>query len=287
MTDIKITHNANEREKIQAAYSTASGCYHNTRMGDYQRASARHLLVDLNPVPAKGDKVLDLGCGTGIGLFVLNELYPFLGKLVGFDVSSEMLSNASQEAQNLNHSFSWVQGDAHHLPFPDGFFNLVISHNAFHWMTNRPQVLSELKRILEPGGRVALLFEGAGARENMMAVRRKVLSQHGLTPPSGFGSKAENSTAWNSISSVEQLVEEAGFEVVDAWARESYQYIPVNVISQQFSSTAAYWQAGLDQADIDKILEELKEELSELATPRGFREILYPVNIIARKPIAS
>lgn len=273
-----------EKTRIQAAYKSAANVYHAGAGGDYQRTSARHLLVNLNPAPAPGDAVLDLGCGTGIALFVLLELYPQIGKAVGLDLSAQMLEKASEEAAGLSHPITWIEGDAHHLPFEDNSFNLLISHNAFHWMPDRARVLKEIKRVLAPGGRLALLFEGAGAREGQMSVRRKVLQKYGLTPPVGYGTGQTGETAWNSLGSVETLFEEAGFEIVEAWGRQSYQYIPVAALMGMFRSTASYWQAGLSQEQTELILEEIRSELIARSTERGFREILYPVNIIAARP---
>ncbi|MEI7553913.1 methyltransferase domain-containing protein [Candidatus Chlorohelix sp.] len=279
------THSS-EKDRIQAAYKGASNMYHRTPGGDFQRSSVRHLLVDLDPVPNVGDSVLDLGCGTGIGIFMLLELYPQIGKIVGLDLSPQMLENARAEAAQIDHPITWLEGDGHKLPLEDNSFNLVISHNAFHWMTDRAKVLQELNRVLVSGGRIALLFEGAGARENQMSVRRRVLSKYNLTPPIGYGTAYghDSAEAWNTVTAVENLVEEAGFQINDVWARQSYQYIPPELIVTMFRSTNAYWSAGLSQEQTDSIMDEIKNEIYAQTTERGFREIMYPINVIAVKP---
>jgi ubiquinone/menaquinone biosynthesis C-methylase UbiE len=273
-----------EHLKVQAAYKSAATCYHHTSMGDYQRQSARHLLADLWPPPAPGETVLDVGCGTGIALLVLLQLYPQIGRAVGLDLSPEMLERARQEAAGLAHPVEWYQADAQTLPFEDDTFNLIISHNAFHWFPDRPQALAEMKRVLAPGGRIALLFEGAGARQTSLGIRRSVLQRYGLKPPAGFGTLPDDGEIWNSLAGVEKLVEAAGFSIVDLWGRQSYVYLPVAVFMAQFKSTADYWKsAGLDDSKIAQIFQEIEAELQARATERGVREVLYPVNVIAAK----
>ncbi len=281
-----VVSGASEQSKVQAAYKGAAAVYQNTVIADYQRASVRHILADLYPTPASGDRVLDLGCGTGIGLLVLRELYPQLGQSVGLDLSAQMLETAQAEtvqSANAANPISWLQGNAQTLPFAENSFDLLISHNAFHWFPDRGLALQEIRRVLKPTGRMALLFEGQTARKYSLNVRRRVLERHGLQAPSGFGNSAAPGEAWNSLAGVEKLVEEAGLEIIDLWGRQSYYYLPVGIIVQQFRSTAAYWQAGLPEDKVTQILTEMEAELTAMATQRGFREVLYPINVIARK----
>jgi SAM-dependent methyltransferase len=254
--------------------------------GDYQKVSARHLLEAIYPRPQAGDKTLDIGCGTGIALFQLHELYPEIGPMVGFDLSAQMLSQAVDTAVEEGIMASWVQGDAHHLPFQDEYFDLVICHNAFHWFNNRPGAILEMRRVLKPGGRVALLFEGAGARQVSLGIRQRILEKYGLKPPPGYGPAAHSTEAWNTIAGIETLLEETGLLAQDIWVRQSFMYLPVQILQQQFRSTSTYWANGLGEERVNTILAEIESELKESSTSKGFREILMPLNVLARKPEA-
>jgi ubiquinone/menaquinone biosynthesis C-methylase UbiE len=275
---------SSEQVKVQAAYQGAAVVYNNSQIGDYQRASAYHLLADIYPHPASGSRVLDLGCGTGIALFVLRELYPQIGPVVGLDLSVEMLEQA--QAKNGAEAIGWIQSHAQTLPFDANAFDLIISHNAFHWFPDRVQALQEIKRVLKPGGRMAFLFEGHGARHYSLDIRREVLKRYGLKAPPGFGyATDETGEGWNSLLGVEKLITEAGLNILDLWGRESYIYLPVEILMNQFEATIGYWGSDLSQEKINLVLDEMRRELQALETPRGFREVLYPVNVIAQKAL--
>jgi ubiquinone/menaquinone biosynthesis C-methylase UbiE len=192
-----------------------------------------------------------------------------------------MLKTDKVEAATINHPITWLEGDAQNLPFEQNSFELVISHNAFHWFPDRPQALQEIKRVLKSGGRVAMAFEGEGARQNSLGIRHRVLTKHNLKPPPGFG--PGSGQTWNSVLGVEKLLEEAGFKTAEVWGRQSYQYLPLEVLIMQFRSTSAYWAAGLSSEKTVGILEEMRQELQAQTSEKGFREILFPINLIARK----
>ncbi|MBI5758992.1 MAG: methyltransferase domain-containing protein [Planctomycetales bacterium] len=96
--------------------------------------------------------VLDVACGTGAVLAALQRQHPYLN-LVGVDASAEMLSVARAKlgsAVDLRHAF------AEQLPFPDGVFDLVVSANSFHYFQQPDRALSEMFRVLRPGGQLVI-----------------------------------------------------------------------------------------------------------------------------------
>ena len=101
-------------------------------------------------VVAPGDAVLDVCCGTG-DLAVAAEK---AGAVVtGLDFSAEMLERARRKSTAIR----WVQGDALALPFPDGSFDAATVGFGMRNVADLEGGLCELRRVLRPGGRLAIL----------------------------------------------------------------------------------------------------------------------------------
>jgi ubiquinone/menaquinone biosynthesis C-methylase UbiE len=106
----------------------------------------------------RATSVLDIGCGTGqLTVRVKHELAP--ARVAGCDYSRGMLRQARRRSADVG----WVQGDAGALPFRDGAFDAVISTEAFHWFPDQRQALTELFRVLAPGGRLFLALVSSPA----------------------------------------------------------------------------------------------------------------------------
>jgi ubiquinone/menaquinone biosynthesis C-methylase UbiE len=103
--------------------------------------------------------VLDLGCGTGSGLFEATQRWPG-ARLVGLDGSVGMLDVARREEGRLPESarrrISYVQGDAATVPAPDASFDLAMTCFVLQQVPDRIAVLRELHRVLRPGGILAI-----------------------------------------------------------------------------------------------------------------------------------
>jgi demethylmenaquinone methyltransferase / 2-methoxy-6-polyprenyl-1,4-benzoquinol methylase len=101
-------------------------------------------------------RVLDLCCGTGDMTAALLAQRPANAKPVtGLDFSAKMLDRARAKYSTAN--VLWVEGDAMHLPYANGSFDLVTSAFGFRNLTNYAQGLAEIHRVLAPGGRIGVL----------------------------------------------------------------------------------------------------------------------------------
>lgn len=102
-----------------------------------------------------GDKVLDVGCGTGSFLAMLAEIEPDL-RLVGVDPSQEMLEIARKKISLR--SLELLEMKASQLHFPDMTFDRVVSSLVFHHLDEEEKALAlcEIHRVLRPGGELVL-----------------------------------------------------------------------------------------------------------------------------------
>jgi demethylmenaquinone methyltransferase / 2-methoxy-6-polyprenyl-1,4-benzoquinol methylase len=97
-----------------------------------------------------GDRVLDVCCGTGDLALAAAKAG---GRLTGLDFSAAMLERARRKAPAID----WVEGDALALPFVDGAFDAVTVGFGVRNLDDLESGLSELRRVLRPGGRAAIL----------------------------------------------------------------------------------------------------------------------------------
>ncbi|MGY5340573.1 demethylmenaquinone methyltransferase [Levilactobacillus spicheri] len=106
-----------------------------------------------------GDFALDLCCGTGDWTLALAQAVGPAGEVVGLDLSHEMLAIAQQKvcAAHLQSQITLKQGDAMHLPYPDNMFNVVTIGFGLRNVPDAQQVLSEMTRVVKPGGQVVCL----------------------------------------------------------------------------------------------------------------------------------
>lgn len=105
--------------------------------------------VYLKYLPKKCGNVLDVGCGSGD---LLASLSKYFDECYGIDASKSMLEIAKQKGTN----FKLTLGDANVLPYPDNYFDYVVSHTTFHHL-DLPKALNEVKRVVKSGGGVVIV----------------------------------------------------------------------------------------------------------------------------------
>lgn len=112
-------------------------------------------LLDVEPV----DRVLDVGCGPGVGVTAAAQVAPD-GLVVGVDTSSTMVRHASRRnrAGIRDGQVEIHRADATRLPLPDRRFTKASSLNSLQFWPDAGAGLRELHRVLVPGGRVAIVL---------------------------------------------------------------------------------------------------------------------------------
>ena len=119
------------------------------------------LLKVLNIFP--GSVVLDLGCGGGQTLFALADKNPSLALGMDFDFGHLEIAKALSSSFPLkNGRFAFQQGDGNELPFRDESVDVLICRGVLHYLEIN-QALSEMVRVLKPGGRVYIHALGLGS----------------------------------------------------------------------------------------------------------------------------
>ncbi len=100
-----------------------------------------------------GEKVLDAGSGAGFDSFVANAQIGGAGRVIGIDMTEEMLTKSRATAADMGLSnVEFREGLLEALPLEDGWADVVISNGVINLCVDKKQVLSEFMRVLRPGG---------------------------------------------------------------------------------------------------------------------------------------
>ncbi|MFH1114658.1 MAG: arsenite methyltransferase [Pseudomonadota bacterium] len=105
----------------------------------------------------RGETVLDLGSGAGVDCFLASRQVGEEGHVIGVDMTPEMLSKARENAVKGGcGNVEFRLGEIEHLPVADASVDVVISNCVINLSPDKPRVLSEIYRVLKPGGRLAV-----------------------------------------------------------------------------------------------------------------------------------
>ena len=148
--------------------------------------------------PQPGERILDLGCGDG----QLTKRIAAIGAIVtAVDASPEMVAAARSRGIAAD------QGAAESLPYPDRSFDAVFSNAVLHWVRGQDEMLTEVRRVLRPGGRFVAEMGGHG---NIAAIRvafAVVLARH------GHAEKGDRGNHYPTPESYTRRLQKHGFTV--------------------------------------------------------------------------
>jgi ubiquinone/menaquinone biosynthesis C-methylase UbiE len=112
-----------------------------------------HAIAAMQP----GEVVVDLGSGAGFDCFLAAQRVGPTGRVIGVDMTHEMLNKARENAAKVGASnVEFRLGELEHLPIADNTADVVISNCVINLVPDKAQVFLETFRVLKPGGRVAV-----------------------------------------------------------------------------------------------------------------------------------
>ncbi len=141
-----------EKNSIAEFSKWASNYDNNLATFTFKQTNAK-IVSTLNPT--KGSSLLDVGCGSGILLDQLDKLSRNM-KLFGIDITPLMVQVAKEKFTSKP-SIQILEASAINLPFEDNSFDYVTCASSFHHHPDQKKSLSEMARVLKPGGTVLIL----------------------------------------------------------------------------------------------------------------------------------
>ena len=110
-------------------------------------------LADLRP----GERVVDLGSGSGMDAFIAARCVGSTGEVVGIDMTDAQLAKATRLAERDGYANArFESGLIEKAPVPDGWADVIISNGVINLCSDKAAVFAEIARMLKPGGRLAI-----------------------------------------------------------------------------------------------------------------------------------
>jgi SAM-dependent methyltransferase len=187
----------------------------------------------------EGDTVLDLGSGAGFDAFLASQKVGKSGKVIGVDMTPEMIARARDNARKANYAnIEFRLGEIEKLPVEDNTIDVIISNCVINLSPDKIQVFKEALRVLKPGGRL-MVSDLVLTKELPASIKNSVEAYVGCL--SGAMMKQDYI---NAISS-------AGFNNIDVIGQTNY---PIEAMANDVTAQAVI----SDQASIEDSVASVK-----------------------------
>jgi trans-aconitate 2-methyltransferase len=150
--------------------------------------------------PRPGERILDLGCGTGYLTDLISQAGAYV---IGIDNSPAMIGRAQAAWPDLD--FRVLPATDFHFDTP---FDAVFSNAVLHWVLDKEAAIDQIYRTLRTGGRLVLEMGGKGNVEDIIVAVRKVLTRHGY-----YRQAALQVWYYPSVGEYTGLLEKRGFRI--------------------------------------------------------------------------
>ncbi len=254
--------------------------YH--RISDLQLGWGERVIERL--APRRGERILDLGCGTG-RLTGQLAARPDV-TVIGFDRSAAMLREAAGRrgdpaaGDTAATAVRYVRGDAAALPFTDAF-HAVFSNATLHWVPDHDALFASIGAALKPGGRLVAQCGGHGNLRRLYGRARMLMAESALAP---FYEGWRDPWRFEGAAATHARLAAAGFARIEVWLSDA----PARFASAE--AFAEFIGAVCLRHELDRLPEALRapflDHLTTLAAKDDPPYVLdySRLNITARKP---
>jgi ubiquinone/menaquinone biosynthesis C-methylase UbiE len=228
----------------------------------------------------RGERVLDVACGTGVVARLASRQVGDTGVVVGLDINPGMLAVA-RSATSPETAIAWNEASAEAMPLPDASFDVVLCQMGLQFMADKEVALREMWRVLARGGRLILNVPGPTPR--LFTMLGEALARHIGAGTSGFVSHV---FSLHDPAEVRKLVSDAGFHEVTVQSELKLLRLPPaeDFLWQYVNSTPlAAAVAQVDGERRESLAHEVVTQWQEFATDHAMVLRLRVVLLTARK----
>jgi arsenite methyltransferase len=121
----------------------------------------------------KGEKILDIGCGSGVDTILAAMMVGPTGSVTGIDMVPEMLTRARQNLRGMGlNNVEFKEASGEEIPAPDNSLDVVISNGVFNLIPDKGKAVSEVFRVLKPDGRLLMADQVLVGEQDQNAAAR-------------------------------------------------------------------------------------------------------------------
>jgi trans-aconitate 2-methyltransferase len=205
--------------------------------------------------PRPGERILDVGCGTGQ---LTARIAESGAEVEGLDSSTEMIGQARRNYPNIRFRLANAAEFTVEQPYDAVFSNAVL-----HWIKDAESAVSSFASALKPGGRFVAEFGGKGNIRELLNATLSVLRRHGYPASSPW--------YFPSVGEYASILERHGLEVRAAWLfdRPTPLDNPESGLSDWLRMFGGPMLAAIPEKEIDKILAEISAQARPLLYQDG------------------
>lgn len=219
-----------------------------------------------------GARVLDVATGRGAILLATAAAVGAAGHVTGIDLAPDMIARTAEliKVRALSNADAQVL-DAEQLTFPDATFDAVLCGFAIFFFPDYERALMGFRRVLKPGGQLAL--STWGAQDDRYSWLPEVLSKHATSPTQAQirQTRVAQGPAWDKPEGLQEVLTKAGFtdiRVIET-ARDFYYATEQEWLDVQWSHGARAWLEGFPPDALVAVVSDVFERLHAMRTPEG------------------
>ena len=268
----------NYKRRIADLYDRRSQSYDSGEL----RLNICRRLIEYSQISSQ-QHVLDIGTGTGNIAIESAEIIGAGGKVIGVDISTQMLDIARDKIKVLGlNNVEFQLADAEELSYSANSFDRILCANTFPWMENKLATLRIWYKFLKPGGVIAIHTPADTAYIGQV-ILRSVLEKYGL--------KLEPSNRIGSIETCQKLFVNAGFEDIDIKTEQYGSYVSLDSVKSQWEGLISFSShskseellSQLSSIPLAEAKTEFEAKLDKLHTKQGIWDDLTTLYIVGRK----
>ncbi len=207
--------------------------------------------------PGSADKLLDVGCGSGLFTVLAGRSG---AAVTGMDASDQLL----EQAKKRNPSAHFLIGEMEELPFADKSFSVVSGFNSFQYAANVKNALTEAGRVLADKGKLSVMIWG-NREDCEAATYLKAIGS--LLPPPPPGAPGPFALSENQL--LEKTLEETGFKIIDNTDVPSIWDYPDTTTALKGLLSAGPAARAIDHSGFEKVQETVLQAIQPYIQPNG------------------